>query len=156
QARGQTRPATISLRRSDLVGAAGPAAARDRRLADDRGVVGELFAFADVAFGADPDRLVHDLEPAVRRARVVDEPPDVAAELCVAAPGPVDAEPPDAAAGEVALLALLALVVAHQLAGVVDDPPVLRNPLGGEHAESMDCRSAPGDSRQRLRAHTRL
>src|SRR5262249_50754375 len=71
--------------RSDLARATGPAPARNRALADDRVVVGELFAFADVPAGANPDRLVHHLEPAVRRARVVDEPCDVAADVRVAA-----------------------------------------------------------------------
>src|SRR5262252_1253906 len=138
-----------SNRRSDLVWAAGPAAARDGALADDRVVVGELFAFADVASRANPDRLVHHLEPAVRRARVVDEPRDVAADLRVAAPVPVHAEHPDAALGEVPLLALLALVVAHQLTGVVDDPRVLRDPLGCEDAEAVNRRSPSDDLRQR-------
>src|SRR5262249_41663585 len=100
------------------------------------------------------DRLVDDLEPAVRRARVVDEPRDVAPDVGVAAPGPVDAKHPDAAVGEVALLALLAFVVAHQLAGVVDDPRVLRDPLGGKDSEAVNGRSASDDLRQSvLRFH---
>src|SRR5262245_8172407 len=139
---------------SDLVRAAGPAAAGDSARADDRVVVGQLFAPADIAPGADPDRLVYYLEPAVRRARVVDEPRDVAADVRIAAPVPVHPEHPDTALGEVPLLALFAFVVAHQLAGVVDDAAVLRNMLRREHAVSMDRRSAPDDFRQRLRPHT--
>src|SRR4029079_11880841 len=118
--------------------------------ADDRVVVGQLFTLADVAAGAGPDRLVDHLEPAVRGARVVDEPRDVAADVRVAAPVAVDAEHPDAALGEIPLLALLALAVVDQFAGVVDDPRVLPDPLPREHAVAVHCRLAANDLRQLL------
>ena len=89
-----------------------------------------------------------DLEPAVRRARVVDEARDVAADGRVAAPAAVHTEDPDAAVGEVARLARLAFVVPDELARVVDDARVLSDPLDGEHAEAVHRRSAADDSRQ--------
>src|SRR5262245_8773325 len=70
----------------DFVRTSGAAAARDRSLADGLVVVGQLFAALDASSGADPDGLVDDLEPAVRRAGVVDEARDVAADVGVAAP----------------------------------------------------------------------
>ena len=127
-----------SLAQSESVRAAGPAAAWDRALADDRVVVGQLLAAAYVPRGADPDRLVDDLEPAVRRAGVIDEPGDVAADCRVAAPGAIDAKDPDAALLPVALFARFTrLVIADQLTGVVDDAGVLRDRLRGEHAVSV-------------------
>src|SRR5512138_1634227 len=110
------------MRVSDLVGTLGPAAARNRAAADDRVVVGQLLAPANGTSRLDPNRLVDDLEAAVRRARVVDEPRDVAADGRVAAPGSVDAKHPDAAFGEIPLFTGLAVgIVSDQLAGVVDD-----------------------------------
>src|SRR5581483_2961725 len=133
--------------------AAGTAAAGDRRRPDRLVVVGELFTAADVPRRLDPDGLVDHFEVAVRRARVIDEPRDVAADVRVAAPRAVDAEHPDASLGEISFLARLArLVVADQLAGVVDDACVLRDRLGGEHAIPVHRRSTARDLRQRLRA----
>ena len=74
-----------------------PAPARDRLVPFGVVVVGELFAGLDAAGGADPDRLVHDLHPAVRPARVIDEPRHVAVDVGVAAPVAVHPEHPDAA-----------------------------------------------------------
>src|SRR5262245_2296031 len=127
------------------------AAARNRALADHAIVVGQLLAAADVSCGADPDRLVDDEEVAVRRARVVDEPRDVAADVRVAAPRAVDAEDPELAAPAVLLLARFAVVViSDQFAGVVDDPGVFRNRPGRKHAVSMHTRTAPLDPREPL------
>src|SRR5262252_2964117 len=97
-----------AARPSDRVRAARTAAAGNRAVADDGVVVGQLFAALDRARGLDPDRLVDDLERAVRRAGVVDEPRDVAADVGVAAPRAVDLEDPGAAVGEVARLARFA------------------------------------------------
>src|SRR5262245_23949527 len=71
-----------------------PAAAWDRARADDGVVVGQLFAALDRPGGADPDRLVDNLKPAVGRAGMVDEARDVAADVRVAAPRAVDVEDP--------------------------------------------------------------
>ena len=69
---------------------------------------------------------------------MVDEPRDVAADRSVAAPGPVDAEDPDAAVLKVAFFASLAVgVVAQQLSGVVDDARIATDGLGGKDAVSM-------------------
>src|SRR5437763_15474341 len=97
----------------DFIPTARPAAARNRPLAVNRIIVGELFASADVAPGADPNRLVDDLEPAVRRAGVVDEPRDVCAGVRIAAPGAAHPVDPDPALGEIPFLARPRWVVRH-------------------------------------------
>ncbi len=75
-----------------------------------------------------------DFDPAVRPAGVVDEARDVAADRRVAAPAAVHAEDPDAAFSEVPFLSSLALGIADQFAGVVDDPSVLVDRLEREDA----------------------
>ena len=129
---------------SQLGLAARAAAARDRLVALGVVVVGQLFARLDVARRADPDRLVDDVDPAVRLARVVDEPRDVAADVGVAAPVAVDPEHPDAALAQVAILAALALLVGDELAGVVDDALVLVDGLDGEDAKAVQLRILRG------------
>src|ERR1051326_3336854 len=110
------------------------AATRNRPRADDRIIVGQLFASFDRPPRTDPDRLVDDLKPAVRRARVVDEAREAAADVGVPAPRAVDAKDPDAAFLEVPLLSRLALlVISDQLACVVDDARVLFDGLRGKH-----------------------
>src|SRR5262249_7256115 len=120
-------PRTSDVGPLQRVRAAGTAAARDRALANRAVVVAQFLAAADDAGGADPDRLVDDLEPAVRCAGVVDEPRDVPAHVRVAAPHAVDAEDPDAALLQVLIFARVELfAVADELAGVVDDARALR------------------------------
>ena len=93
----------------------------------------------DRAARTNPDRLVHDREIAVRRARVVDEPREVAADVRVAAPGAVDAEDPDAAVLEIAFLTRFAFdAVSDQFAGVIDDPRVFVDGFGREHAVAVN------------------
>src|SRR5205807_3316978 len=119
---------------SEFVRTAGPTAAWNRALADRSVIVGELFTRADRSGRANPDRLVDHLEVAVRRARVVDETRDVAADARVAAPRSVHAKYPQFTAPLVCVLARLAVrAVANQLASIVDDASVLANRFGGEH-----------------------
>src|SRR5262245_57420575 len=152
------RSASTETRRSDLVGAPRTAAARYRPFADDRVVVRQLLASANRPRRLDPDRLVDDLEVAVGRARVVDEPRHVAADVGIPAPRAVHAEDPGAAFREIPRLARLALpVVANQLAGVVDDARVLRDGLAGEDAEAVYRRAPAGYLREAGRArHTTI
>src|SRR4029079_8131376 len=110
---------------------------RDHLVALGVVVVGQLFAGLDPARRADPDRLVDDVDPAIRLAGVIDEPRDVAADVGVPAPLAIHAEHPDAALAELAVLARLALLVGDQLSGVVDDPLVLVDRLDGEDPEAM-------------------
>src|SRR4029079_8387524 len=119
--------------------------ALDGVIADRRVVVGQLLARIDVARGADPDRGVDDFDPAVRRAGVVDEARDVAADGGVAAPAAVDAEDPDAALLQVARLARAAAAVRNQLARVIDDAAVLVDGLGGEDAVPVQVGSTAHD-----------
>src|SRR3954471_8819 len=133
---------------SELVRATRPASARNRPRADRAVVVGELFACADPARRPDPDGAAVDLEPAVRPARVIDEPRDVAADVRVAAPSTVDPERPDAAFRQIPLLALRADGVRNQLSRVVDNPPVLIDRLSGEDAEAVEERSPAYQSQQ--------
>src|SRR5436853_2219539 len=70
--------------------APGPAPALNRLLAIRVVVVGELLAGRNVARGADPDRLADDVAVAVRLARVVDEARQVAADVGVTHPSPID------------------------------------------------------------------
>lgn len=81
---------------------------------------------------------------------MVDESCNVAADMGVPAPRAVHPEDPDAPLGEVTLLAFFAcLVVANQLAGVVDDAGVLRNRLGRKYPVTVDVR-APADDLRKL------
>ena len=82
---------------------------------------------------------------------MVDEPRDVAADRRVTAPPAVDAEDPDASLRQVAFLARLAVAVAHELAGIFDDPLVLIDRFGGEDAEVVDLRAAADNFRKRQR-----
>src|SRR5262249_40429199 len=157
------RTSDLGPRTSDVgplqrVRAAGTAAARDRALANRAVVVAQFLAAADDAGGADPDRLVDDLEPAVRCAGVVDEPRDVPAHVRVAAPHAVDAEDPDAALLQVLLFARVELfAVADELAGVVDDARALRDRFGGEHALPVHGRVAADDTvKPASRGHDRI
>src|SRR3954469_23456579 len=140
--------ATRSRGALEHVAAARAAAARNGLLADGCVVVGELLARADVPRRADPDRLIHYLEPAVGPARVVDEPRDVAADCGVAAPRPVDAKHPDAPFGEIPLLARFAVAVPDQLARIVDDARVLRDRFAREDAETVEFRAPPREPGQ--------
>ena len=79
---GRSRPQCAS----ELRLAPRPAAAGDRVVPFRPVVVGQLLAGANRARRPNPDRLVDDLEPAVRLARVVDEPRDVAVDGRIAAP----------------------------------------------------------------------
>jgi hypothetical protein len=78
---------------------------------------------------------------------VVDEAGDVAADTGVPAPAPVDPEHPDAPFGEVPLFARGDLVVADELAGVVDDARVLVDRFGREDAKAVQLRAPPNDPR---------
>jgi hypothetical protein len=113
----------------------------------DRGVVvNQFFAGIDGPRRADPDRLVRDLDPAIGRARVIDEPGDVAADERAAAPGPVDPEDPEAALLQILRLAPVArLAVANELAGVVDDPLVLVDGLDREDTVAVKTRAPAND-----------
>src|SRR5690349_4771663 len=136
-----------------FVGTSRLASTRDCPLSDDLVVVRQLLASLDRARGANPDRLVDHFEVAVRRARVVDEPRDVAADVGVAAPRAIHAKHPDAALLQVTLLARFALiVVANQLAGVIDDPRAFRDRFCREHAEPVDGRSSTRDFRKARRS----
>src|SRR3954452_12120914 len=116
------------------------AAALDRVIANRGVVVGQLFPGLDPPGRADPDRHAGHLEPAVGPAGVIDEAGDVAADRRVTAPDTIDAEDPDAPLLEVSRLARRAVAITNQLAGVVDDPRVLRDRLGREHAIAVQLR----------------
>src|SRR5207247_148521 len=58
---------------------------------------------------------------------------------------PIDADHPDAALVEIAFLARLAVAVAYQFAGIVDDPRVLADWFGGKDARAVDPRSPHHD-----------
>ena len=60
---------------------------------------------------------------------MVDESCEISADGGVAAPGAVHTKDPDAALGEIALFAGLALVVADQFTRIVDDSGVLGDGL---------------------------
>src|SRR5581483_2654920 len=131
-----------------LVRTPGPAAARNRPLADRAVVIGELLARGDPARRATPDGPPVNLEPAVRPARVIDEPRDVAVDVGVTAPPPVDPEHPDAAVGQVAFLARRAHRVRDELAGIIDDAAVFADRFRGEHPVAVDLRTPAHDRRQ--------
>jgi hypothetical protein len=123
---------------SQLVGAAGSTEAGDGPFALGAVVIRELLARADASRRANPDRLVGDLDPAVRCAGVVDEPGEVAADRGVAAPGAIDPEDPDTPVREVLFLPRLArFAVPDELSGVLDDARILRNRLEGEDAVAV-------------------
>src|SRR4051794_16305850 len=128
-----------------------PAAALNGVVPHRRVVVGQLFAGPDATRGTDPDGRAGHLEPAVGPAGVVDEAGDVAADRRVTAPRAIDPEDPDAALFEVARLARRAVAVANHLAGVIDDPRVLRDRLGREHAVPVQLRAAANDPGKWLR-----
>src|SRR5687767_13512054 len=111
-------------RRSQHDRAAGAAAAPDRADAVGRVVVRDLLALADVAGGADPDRVAGHLGIAVGRAGVVDVPRHVAADGGVAHVQPVQLEAPDVALLQVPHLAPEALLVGDLFTRVVDDAGV--------------------------------
>src|SRR5690606_38653626 len=125
-----------------LVGAAGRAPARNAGTAVRFVVVGQLLAGRDVARGADPDHVAHDLRVAVGLAVMVDEAGDVAADGCVTHPPTVEDEAPDVPLLEVLPLAAIALLPRDLLAGVVHDPRVLGDRLEREDAPAGNLRAA--------------
>ena len=84
--------------------------------------------------GADPDRVAGDLGIAVRRAGVIDEPRDVAADGRVTHVEAIQLEAPDMPLLQVADFPLETFAIRDLLAVVGDDPLVLGNGLGGEDA----------------------
>src|SRR4051812_40282026 len=119
-----TRKNFMHRPRSQHPTAARTAAARDPRDAIRVVVVGQLLARPDPARRADPDVAPLDLHVAVRAARVVDVPRDIAAECRVARPAPVDREDPDALPRQVPLLAAPRLRLRDELPLVLDDVDV--------------------------------
>ena|SRR5688572_23052421 len=109
-------------------------------------VVGQFLARLDVAPGANPDRLPHDLAVAVRLASVIDEPADVAADHRIAHPPSIDGEAPDLPAFEIAPLALEALLVIDELAFVGDDALVLVDWFECENAPAMELGPSSNDT----------
>ena len=125
--------------------AARPAAALNSVVADRAVIVGQLFTGFDPARGADPDGLVDYLRPAVRRARMVDETGDVAADGRIAAPDSIDPVDPDAPLRQVLDLAAGAVLVPYELTGIVDDALVLVDRFGREYAEPVQLRFFAND-----------
>jgi hypothetical protein len=123
-----------------------PATALDGAFTDRGVVVGQLFAAADAPRCPNPDRLADDFPPAVGCARVIDEARDVAVDGGIPAPGPIQAEDPDAALLEVPLFPRAAVAIAHELASVVDDPRVLVDRPVGKDAPAVDFGSSANDS----------
>src|SRR3954471_3563718 len=120
--------------------AAGTALALDVAVTVGRIIVGQLFALADVARGADPDRVADDLRIAVRLAGVVDVARVIAADRRVADVEAIELEAPDVPVLQVARFALQALAVGDLLPRVIDDACVLGNRLRREHAPACDLR----------------
>src|SRR5262249_2754117 len=116
-------------------------------------VVGQLLALADRAGGANPDHAILDVRVAIRLARVVDVPRDVAPDGRVDDPTVFQLEAPECAALEIMLFARPALRRRDLFAAVVDDPCVLANGLPRKHAPSVDPRLPPLD-RWRIRQVT--
>src|SRR5919108_206933 len=114
----RTRAGTRRASKHDL--ATGRTAAANRTDAIRRIVVRELFPFADVACGPNPDGVAHDLSVTVGRAGVVDVARDVAAHGRVTHVEVIQLEAPDVALPEVPRLALEALAVGDLLARVID------------------------------------
>src|SRR5438093_2670226 len=119
----------------------GPAPARDQPFAVGVVVVRQLLAPADPPRRANPDRAVDDVDVAVGAAGVVDEARVVAADAGVNHRAVRELEAPDVAVADVAPLAPEALLVRDLLAGVVDDPSVLRNQLCSVDAPSCNSRT---------------
>src|SRR5262245_7158872 len=122
---------------SQLGAAAGATVAADRSLAICSVVVGQFLAFTYLFAGANPDRPLDNFDPAIRSARMIDEARDVAANGPIAAPPAVHPEDPDATLRKITFFASFALIVSYQLAGIVDDAPVLVDWLERKHAVAM-------------------
>src|SRR5688572_27110794 len=136
------------MRNSQPAPATGAAVALDDALAVGVVVVGQLFARRDVLAGTNPDVVADNLAVAVRLARVVDEPRDVAIDHGVADPPAIHGEAPDLAALQILRLALETFLVIDQLAFVFDDARVLVDWLEREHAPAMHLRTSTNDARQ--------
>src|SRR6478672_1096651 len=120
-------------RGSQLVRAAGPAVTLDLGVTGGVVVVAELFALANRARRANPDDAVLDVSVAVRLARVVDEPRDVAADASVDHPAGVQREASDLSLLQVPILAVRAFLVGDLLALVVDDADRKSTRLNSSH-----------------------
>src|SRR5688572_528054 len=91
--------------------AAGSAPARYRLIPLGVVVVGQLFAGQNVARRPNPNRLVDDVDPAVRLAGMIDEPGDVAFDIRVSAQDAAHAKHPDAPLAKIAIFAGFTLLV---------------------------------------------
>src|SRR5262249_51651318 len=133
--RSNMRPSSISETTRSRAGrrgsqknlAAGPAAALDQPFTVGVGVIGQLFACLDPASRANPDCAVSDVDVAVGMAGVVDETRVVAADARVNHGAVGQLEAPDVAVADVTPFTLQALPIGNLLAGIMNDPRVLRN-----------------------------
>ena len=78
---------------------------------------------------------------------MVDEPRDVAVHGGITAPGAVDSKDPDAPFGEIPGFACATPAIAHELAGIVDDPFVLVDWFSREYAVAVQLRAVADDLR---------
>src|SRR3954470_17154404 len=135
---GRERACGQAPHRSQEVRAVRTAAAFDRRLPVGVVVVIQLGAFPDRLGGADPDHAILDFDVAVRLARVIDEPGDVAADCGIDGCTVRQLEAPDMTLVEIPGFALQTFLVRDLLAGVIDDPLVLRNGFRRENAPPLN------------------
>ena len=108
-------------------------------------VVADLLTLSDRSSCTNPDDVFVDLDVTVRRAGVVDEAGDIASHLGVHYPCAIQLEAPDVPLGQLSLLAGNAVLRPELLAGVVDDPLVLRNRRSREHTPSMNTGASSFD-----------
>jgi hypothetical protein len=119
--------------------ASGAAAALDRAFAIGVVVVGQLVAALNGLRRSDPDRVADDLRIAVRLARMIDEARDVAPDIGVDDPAAIQLEAPDTAILQVSPFSLETLGIGDLLAGVMNNPFVLRDDLGSEDAATVEA-----------------
>jgi len=111
-------------------------------------VVGQLFAFSDRSCGDDPDRAADDVRIAVRPARVIDVPRDVAAERSITRPPFIDVEDPDPLPRQISLLPAPALGLGYQRALVLDDTGIFVDRLAGIDAPAGNARRSAHETRK--------
>ena len=123
----------------------GPAAALDLSFAVRHVVVGQLFALADIACGADPDHVADDVHVAVAFAGVIDEARQISADSRIAHPAAIDLEAPDRAPASCTRFAPQAFLMRDLLAGIIDNSGVFRDRPRGKHSPSMQLRTTTSD-----------